>query len=56
MRFAVLSLCLAFLFGTPALTGIELTKTGPMVPQAEVECHGGAGGPAMDNKGISEFC
>ena len=30
---------------TPALTGVSLTKTGPMTPPLEMPYHGGGGGP-----------
>lgn len=44
MKLSILALCLGLFIGLPALTGIELTKTGPGVPSPVYE-HGGGGGP-----------
>lgn len=45
MRLFIIAASFAFLIGLPGLTGIELTKTGPMNPPISAPQHGGGGGP-----------
>jgi len=45
MKLAIIFASFLVLALTPALTGIDLTKTGPMTPPLEMPEHGGGGGP-----------
>lgn len=45
MRITIIAAAFVALVGLPGLTGVDLTKTGPMVPPIELPQHGGGGGP-----------